>query len=85
MWDDLGWVSFLSRFWGWRTVTLKFSGFYCIMRDTPKHRQTQAKTSQALPHARAGMVYFSTKKYAKDATNPPGSDKSIGSLKYAAC
>ena len=31
-WDDVCWLSFFSRLWGWGTVTLQLSGFYCSLR-----------------------------------------------------
>ena len=30
-WDDLGWLSFFFRLWGWGTVIFQLSGIYCSM------------------------------------------------------
>ena len=32
-WDELGWFSFFSGLWGWRTVTFQLSGFHCKLSD----------------------------------------------------
>ena len=34
-WDDLGWLSYFSRFWCWGTVIFLLCNFYCIIPEGP--------------------------------------------------